>query len=503
MKYSLIIDTGTSSMRGILFGEEHNILYVSRQKYFMAFSDGGAAEQEASVYKVCMERILEDCAAYAKDHNGEIVRMALTSQRSSVLPVDRQGQPLAPIMMWYDKRPQSICDRLNISFGAEIYAVTGMYARPMFSAPKMRWLKENAHEIYEKAYKLVGIQDYLIYLLTGEWVTDLTFASRTNLLDVANKRWSDRMLEIFGIDPDKLCRLISPGERAGRLAKQYCTDGMAPDAMVFSAGGDQQCSAIGQGLYDRKMIGITNGTASYVAVCRKERLFDAKSTIHINCGAVAESWLMEASNMGTGSVYDWVRNLLYGDADSEKSIDMMNQALESTGIGAGGIIAFPYLAGKGMPDWNTDKAGCILNLRLSSTKADIARAFLEGLAFEISDCYERMEDMAGVPELIQTSGGLSNLPMFNQMLADILNRSVTAVSCRETTGVGAYIVLLLSCGGIGEKDIDSLLLRENPVTYRPDVDHVQQYEALRSKRWWIEENLPFGAINSKMDRYKC
>lgn len=498
MKYSLIIDTGTSSMRGILFGEEHSILYVSRQKYFMALTEGGAAEQEASVYKACLENILKDCADYAVHHQSEIDRIALTSQRSSVLAVDREGHALAPVMMWYDKRPQYICDQLNEAFGSEIYEVTGMYARPMFSAPKMRWLKENAGEIYENAFKLAGIQDYLIYLLTGEWVTDRTFGSRTNLMDLAKGQWSDRMLAVFGIDRDKLCRLISPGDEAGKLAAHYWMDGIAKEAGVFSAGGDQQCSAIGQGLYGRRMIGVTNGTASYVAVCRKEWLWDAEHAIHINRGAVCGSWLMEASNMGTGSVYDWVRHLLYEDADSENSIAMMNTALEQTDIGAGGIIAFPYLAGKGMPDWDTNQWGCLLNLGLASSRADIARAFLEGLAFEISECYERMEAAAGVPEMIQVSGGLSGLPMFNQMLADILNRTVTTVSCRETTGVGAYIVLLLACGDIEEKDIDGLVLRENPKDYEPEAGHVQQYAALRKKRRRIEAGMPFGDIHTKL-----
>ena len=379
-------------------------------------------------------------------------------------------------------------------YGNEIYDVTGMYARPMFSASKMRWLKENRPDIYDAAYKLVGIQDYLIFHLTGEWVTDRSFASRTNLMDLERGEWSERMLDVFGIDRNKLCRLIAPGEKVGRLNERYVRPGMSCYAEVYSSGGDQQCSALGQGLFNKEMIGITNGTASYVVICGKHRIYDKNRVIHINFGAIEDSWMAEVSNMGTGSVYDWVRHLLYENEDTEQSIEAMNDALVKTQIGAGGIIAFPYLAGKGMPDWHTGKAGCLLNLRLSSKREDIARAFMEGLAFEIGQCYERLEEISGRPEMIQVSGGVSGSPMFNQMLADILNRKLTVVSCRETTAVGAYMVMMLSCGGISEQDMESLLIKDESADYWPDKGNARIYSLLGQKRKMIEAQMPFTLI---------
>jgi sugar (pentulose or hexulose) kinase len=211
-----------------------------------------------------------------------------------------------------------------------------------------------------------------------------------------------------------------------------------------------------------------------------------------------ESWLMEASNLGTGSVYDWLRNLLYGNDLTGQSLEIMNQELENTEIGADGIIAYPYLAGKGMPEWSNQKTGCILNLKISSKKPDIARAFLEGLAFEVSECYTRMENIAGKPETVQVSGGLSNFPLFNQMLADMLNRTITAVACSETTARGAYIVLMLSCGAITEKDMDSILDKGEPVVYVPNLKNIELYSKLRRKRKNIEKQMPFEEISSQV-----
>ena len=304
MIYSLIIDAGTSSIRGIIFDTDHQIVHIASQRYFMDVSEDGTALQKAECYQVCLEKMMQECAEWAAGRKGKMHRIALTAGRSSVLPVDEKGDPLGPIMMWYDKRPQDICDRLNADYGDEIYRVTGMYARPMFSAPKMRWLKENYPAVYEQSHKLVGIQDYLIFLLTGEWVTDLTFASRTNLLDLNSNRWSDRMLEIFGIDEQKLCRLVEPGSEVGILKKSWQNRGFDTETKIYTAGGDQQCSAIGQGLLASGKIGINNGTASYVAACSRRRLEDKEKVIHVNKGAVLGTWIMEASNMGTGSVYD-------------------------------------------------------------------------------------------------------------------------------------------------------------------------------------------------------
>lgn len=141
MIYSLIIDAGTSSIRGIIFDTDHQIVHIASQRYFMDVSEDGTALQKAESYQVCLEKMMQECAEWAAGRKGKIHRIALTAGRSSVLPVDEKGDPLGPIMMWYDKRPQDICDRLNADYGDEIYRVTGMYARPMFSAPKMRWLK--------------------------------------------------------------------------------------------------------------------------------------------------------------------------------------------------------------------------------------------------------------------------------------------------------------------------------------------------------------------------
>lgn len=128
----------------------------------------------------------------------------------------------------------------------------------------------------------------MIFLLTGEWVTDLTFASRTNLLDLNSNCWSERMLEIFGVDEQKLCRLVEPGSEVGVLKESWQNRGFDRKTKIYTAGGDQQCSAIGQGLLASGKIGINNGTASYVAVCSRSRLEDKEKVIHVNKGAALE-----------------------------------------------------------------------------------------------------------------------------------------------------------------------------------------------------------------------
>ena len=495
MSDSLIIDAGTSSIRGILFDVNHQIVHIASQKYFMDVSEDGTAIQKAEHYKECLTRIMKESAGWAANHHDKINRIALTAGRSSVLAVDEKGNALGPIMMWYDKRPQKLCDWLNDRYGDVIYSITGMYARPMFSAPKMKWLKENEPQIYEQSYKLVGIQDYLIFLLTGEWVTDLTFASRTNLLDLNRNCWSEEMLNIFGIDRQKLCRLVLPGSEVGTLKSIWNDDGMSDLVKVYTAGGDQQCAALGQGLVNAEKIGINNGTASYVTACCRTRMRDDDSVVHVNKGIIDGSWMMEASNMATGSVYDWMRKVFF-DADNDSySIQAINQALEKSKPGADGIIAWPYLAGKGMPDWDSHKAGGLMNLKLSSTRENIVRAFLEALIFEVADCYRRIEGMVGKPKEIQISGGLSKLSLFNQLLANVLNREVVTVSCKETTGMGAYIAMLLGCGELDEENIDQMILQEKTAVYKPEKEQVALYEALETKRRKAEKMMPFGLIS--------
>ena len=439
MKQILVIDTGSSSMRGLLFGQDGEILLSARRTYQMRVPDEVTAVQDASDFKNSLEEICREIADQAENEKLEISGMSLTSQRSSVIPLSAEGEPLAEAMMWYDHRAQKICDEINRREGDRIYRICGMESSPVLSAPKMRWMKENMPEVYQSAHKLAGIQDYLLWLLTGEFVTDDSLASRSGLMDVVKRQWSEEMISLYGIDREKLCRLLPVGSIAGFVRGEFAEKtGIPAGIPVVTAGGDQQCSVIGQRMFEEDEIGITSGSGSYIVVSRETPVFDSGKRVTLTAASLPGRFVLEASNNASGTVYNWVKRMLY---DDRKEITEMNQEILQSPPGANGVLMLPDLAGKGCPDWDGEARGCFVNIGFEAQKRDFARAALEGIAAEVAECVEVLQGLCGRKEFrLYSTGGLSKFSLYNQLIADMTGLPVLVTESSETTGSGAWAV---------------------------------------------------------------
>ena len=444
MKHFIIIDTGSSSMRGLLMDSEGQILETKQLTYQMDVKDSDQVEQDSGVFRDCFYQILRDLNAVCIREGITVSALSFTSQRSSVLPVDKEGIPLSPILMWYDKRSSLLCDELNETHPDTLYSISGMKASPVFSAPKMRWFRDHQPEVFARTHKLLGIHDYLLYLSTGHFVTDTSLASRTGLLDTAKGSWSPTLLAIYGISEEMLCSLIPPGSIAGYTSAELSRKtGIPKGVPVISAGGDQQCSLLGQGLFENSSVGITSGTASYVVALSEQPIFDSQKRINLNLSSLPGKWVMEASNMASGSVYNWNRSLFYPDSWSYEEI---NADILSSPPGAKGLIMLPDLGGKGCPQWDPYARGSYHNIGFEMGRADFSRAMLEGIAAEIGECFQVLKDLLPTVRTVSSAGGLSSFPEFNQILADMLESPILASPVRETTGLGAWSLAAVALG---------------------------------------------------------
>lgn len=281
----------------------------------------GSAEQDPLEYANALRLVCESCGKFAAENRLRIAALSFTSQRSSILPLDSSGKPLSRIITWYDKRSADICRRMLELHGDEIYRIAGMRPIPVLSAPKIAWLKETHPDIYRNAHKIVGIHDYLLYLATGKFVTDDTLASRTCLMDTASRQWSPRLLALFDISQDKLCTLLPAGSIAGTVTQTFAAKTcLAVGIPVISAGGDQQCSVLGQGLLQPGQAGITVGTGAYLAGVTDHPINDPEKRVNINAAVTPGHWILEASTLSAGAVYDWV-NRLFSDWEGKGGRD--------------------------------------------------------------------------------------------------------------------------------------------------------------------------------------
>jgi Sugar (pentulose and hexulose) kinases len=491
MNVYLIIDTGTSSMRSLLYSQTGELLASFQRTYQMTLTEDGGATMDASVFRNALYALSASAAGYAADQGLHIRSLSFTSQRSSVLPLSENGTPLAPILMWYDKRCQDICASFSRQQKEQIHRISGMLLSPVCSAPKMLWLKQSSPDLYESAYKLAGIHDYLLYIAAGVFCTDVTCAGRTCLLDAAALEWSLPLLCLFGLSYDKLCALKEPGSVAGFVTPSFSRrTGLASGLPVITAGGDQQCSCLGLGIRRSGETGINSGTASYVTTLSDTPETNAYKGVNTVPSALPGKWLLEAANTGSGSVYNWFCRQFYSPRRRFVSTQTINQAVLSSPAGARGVLCLPSFAGKGCPDWNGGAKGAFCNIGLHNQKEDFARALLEGICSEIYDCWTSLPEAGLAKDPILSSGGMSRFPEFNQILADMMNLPVSASDCPETTSLGAFLNTLRA---LGETAVFERLLssprREHGRIFRPRPGLHELYMEQHALRTQIYQNI--------------
>lgn len=474
----LVLDVGTSSMRGILYGKEAAVLH-SCQIPYQVVCRGGEVEQPASDWENALYEILKDIVSYCDTEGIEVEALSLTSQRSSVIALGKEGNPLRPAIMWQDKRTQGICDELRPK-EEWIAAKTGARINNVFSGCKMRWIRQEEPEVYQKAEKLLTIADYLAFLMTGNLRTDHTYASRSLLMNIRTREWDDELLDTFMVEREKLCDLIAPGSVHGYTTKELKEKTGLPSGIpLISAGGDQQCAAVGQGVIGPGTMEITVGTGAYILAYSDKVPEGLRSDIICGAAAISGGYSLEASILTCCSAYDWFRRTFYNN-----DIGLMNEEITETAPGSGGCIALPYFQGRGTPDWNGSAMAHFADLTLSTTRGEMARALLEGLACEIYENAAVLEGYAGASGAVYIGGGLTNFEVYNQMQADICGRTILRCDDRESTALGAFLSAALTLEEYasledGWKDARKSTPYE---TYTPDQEAAAVYRKVYAKK---------------------
>ncbi len=440
----LVIDVGTSSMRGILYDVHAAELKKIQISYSPFYIDQICVEQNASDWTSALIRICSGLAQAAKEENRKIDVLSLTSQRSSVLPLSKDMEPLSPAIMWQDKRTMSLCHDLKKS-DPVIIQKAGSRINPVYSGSKMAWIRRNQPELFEHAAKLAVIPDYLVWFMTGTLVTDHTYGSRSLLMNLGTREWDEELLRLFELPRSKLCDLISPGTVAGHISGPFSRlTGLLEGTPLISAGGDQQCSALGQGVIRHGDAQITTGTGAYIISGCDELPVIKGSEVIAGVSAIPGKYVLESSILACCSAFNWFHNAFYPDSDH--GFDSINREILDSPPAAGGIIALPYFQGQGTPDWNSMATASLLGLTLSSSRGDMARAILEGICYEIKVNMECMARYLPAPSSIVLSGGLTKCPSLAPSLAGILGTPVTQYSNPESTALGAWMSAAVATG---------------------------------------------------------
>jgi glycerol kinase len=454
-KYVLALDQGTTSSRAIVFDRRGTPVAAAQKEFQQIFPRPGWVEHDAaeiwSTQLECARSALRQAGASASD----LAAIGVTNQRETVVLWDRvSGVPVANAIVWQDRRTAERCVELRAA-GVEdrVRAKTGLVLDPYFSATKLAWLLDHvpgARTRAERGELAFGtIDSWLIWNLTGgaEHVTDVSNASRTSLLNLATLQWDDELLELFRIPRDVLPRVSASSEVVGVTAL------FGAEVPIAGNAGDQQAATFGQACFSPGMAKNTYGTGAFMLmnVGASPQASDNRllATAGWTLGSGAPAFMLEGSVFVAGAVVQWLRDGLSLFARSDDVEALARQVPD-----AAGVLLVPAFVGLGAPHWDPDARGTIVGLTRGTTKAHMARAALESIAFQSHDVLEAMQRDAARPLTeLRVDGGASRNDLLMQFQADVMGVPVVRPVVTETTALGAAYLAGLATGfwaGTGE-----------------------------------------------------
>lgn len=495
-KLILALDQGTTSSRAILFNHSGEIKYVSQKDFEQIFPTPGWVEHDPNEIWSSQISVAAEIIAKAGISGLEVAAIGITNQRETTIVWDKEtGEPIYNAIVWQDRRTSKYCDELKDQGHAEIIKEkTGLVLDAYFSATKLKWILDNIEGARQKAEEgklcFGTVDTWLVWKLTrGKmFITDVSNASRTMLLNIHTLEWDNDLLELFSIPKAILPEVKESSEIYGETA----TTLFSTKIPIAGIAGDQQAALFGQMCTTPGMVKNTYGTGCFLLMNTGTEAVSSKNNLlttvawKIN-GEV--NYALEGSVFVGGAAIQWLRDGL----KIIHSSDQVNELAASVPDN-GGVYFVPALTGLGAPYWDQYARGTIVGITRGTTDAHIARATLEGIAFQVYEIVKAMEADSGRESLeLRVDGGASASDLLMQIQSDLFAVKITRPKTLETTALGAAYLAGLAVGYW--KNIDEIqeqwIVDKDfyPQLNREQVDKMTHFwkKAVKSAQSWIED----------------
>lgn len=491
-KMIIALDQGTTSSRAVLFNFEADIVDVSQQEFTQHFPKPGWVEHDANEIWDSQFGVLQRLVANNQLRPTDIAAIGITNQRETTVVWNKAtGEPVYNAIVWQDRRTAAKCDEITAAgWKDKIQQKTGLVIDAYFSATKVQWILDNvdgARQQAEAGELLFGtIDTWVIWKLTEGAVhaTDRSNAARTMLLDINTGDWDDELLELFNVPRAMLPQLKDSSDDFGSVTFQ------SQDVSITGVAGDQQAALFGQTCFEKGMAKNTYGTGCFMLMNTGHKRVDSQSGL---LSTVAWSmdgkitYALEGSVFIAGAAVQWLRDeLKFIESASDSEALAMQANPESD------VVVVPAFAGLGAPYWDMYARGAIFGLTRDSGQAEIAKATLQSLAYQIYDVLKAMQIDSGI-ELSQLNvdGGAIANDFLAQFQADVLLRPVIRPRVLESTALGAAYLAGLKVGYWSMDDLTKV--REIERTFEPKMDNEQVqsllkqwHKAVKRSQQWID-----------------
>ncbi len=486
------LDIGTTGCKSHVFNDDLTLLASASREYPVDIPHPQWAEQDAeAVWRLAKECLRE--SAQKAGVTNSIQAIGLSVQGEAVVPVNKEGDPLRPMILGMDTRTDKQSQWLRERFGAQyLFNLTGMPVHSINTLPKLLWLKENEPAIWKTADRFLLYEDFIINRFTGQPCISQCLASRTQLYDLKNEKWSEEILAVLEIDPPKLAEIKPSGFPVGQMKADLAEElGFKNRPLVATGGHDQACGALGAGITRAGLAMVSTGTAEVVEVGivepnLNETLYHGNMSVYQHtCPGL---YVIMTLNQSGGFLLRWFRDT-FCQLEMEKAAqagrDAYDLLLEGAESGPSPVMLLPHFSGAGTPTLDTHSKGAMVGLTFATTKCDVVKAILDGLTLELRLNLEILKTGGINITEMRAIGGGAKSELWLQLKADITGTPVAAPLVTEAAGLGAAILAGVAAGIFSHPAaaIDTHLKMRK--TYHPNPD----VKALFDGRYAIYKKL--------------
>ena len=475
----IAIDIGTTSTKGILFGEGFKELkkVVSENKT-LKNSDSRISEMDPMDVYLGVKEILGQLLKN-RDKDEKINLISFSAYMHSVIFVDGHGSPLTHAMLWSDGRAESYSTAYKLSGkGLEYYKRTGTPIHPMSPLYKIMWLKKEEPEIFKKTMKIVSIKEFVLEKMVGEYIVDESMASATGLFNLEKRDWDAEILKDLELNRDMLSRSVPTTAVLPQLTNKFKSEmGITEDIPIVIGATDGCLANLGSVGYEKDLV-ITIGTSGAARIISDQPFFDEKGSTF--CYILdAEHYMIGGAINNGGNAYEWFRKNIStqkaaSSADeNDGDFEAFNDNLKDTVPGSHNLLFLPFLTGERAPYYDSKLRGSFIGLDMNHSLGDMQRAVLEGICFSIKEVVEILKPMMPEEGTIHVNGGFTRSKEWVKILSEILGEELILSKNYESACIGAVI---LGLNGLGENfDVDSIF-NEVEVRIVPTPPAVETYQ---------------------------
>ncbi len=440
--YVLGIDIGTSACKVIAFTPSGEEAASAEERYKVYYPEAGYAEQDADEWAAAAFKAISRVTERIGGEN--IAAVGVDGQSWSAVMCDREGEALARVPIWFDRRAELECREIAERVGEKrAFRCSGNPLEPTYAAPKVLWFKKNAPEVYRNTYAILGSNAYIVKKLTGAFSQDVSQGYGYCFFDLEKRAYDRTMIDELGLSAEHYPEPIASHKVVGYVSREAAAlSGLTEGTPVVAGGLDSACGALGTGTAEPEICTESSGTSGGITLCTSTPIRHKAliATAHV----VPDCWLLQGGTSGGGGSMAWLSEQL------KMTPAELDREAESIPPGSDGVIFLPYMAGERSPIWDSRAKGVFFGLSYATGRAHMTRALLEGVAFSLLHNVRTAEKAGAKIRLMYPCGGASRSRIWTEIKADVTGIPFKVPKTANATTLGAAMLGAVGVGVFGD-----------------------------------------------------